>query len=64
VVQWDYARPYRLRKREDHYCAHSEPETRRCNIYDQRPAVCRTYDCRDDKRIWVDFDKRILQESS
>ena len=62
VVRWDYARPYRLRKREDHYCVHSEPETRRCGIYDKRPAVCRSYDCRQDKRIWADFEKRILAE--
>lgn len=62
VVQWDYARPYRIRKRDDGYCAHSEAQTGRCGIYDKRPAICRTYDCRDDKRIWVDFDKRILRE--
>jgi Fe-S-cluster containining protein len=62
VVRWDYARPYRIRKREDDYCVHSEPETKRCGIYDKRPAICRTYDCRNDKRIWVDFEKRILRE--
>ncbi|HXU69696.1 MAG TPA: YkgJ family cysteine cluster protein [Polyangia bacterium] len=62
VVQWDYSRPYRLRKRDDGYCVHSEPDTRRCGIYERRPAICRTYDCRDDKRIWRDFDKRILAD--
>jgi Fe-S-cluster containining protein len=62
VVKWDYSRPYRLRKRDDDYCVHSEVETRRCGIYDKRPAICRTYDCREDKRIWADFDKRILAE--
>jgi Fe-S-cluster containining protein len=64
VVQWDYARPYRIRKREDDYCVHSEPQTGRCGIYERRPAVCRTYDCRQDRRIWRDFDKRILAEQS
>jgi Fe-S-cluster containining protein len=64
VVKWDYSRPYRLRKREDNYCVHSEPQTGRCGIYEKRPAVCRTYDCRKDKRIWVDFDKRILRDPS
>lgn len=62
VVRWDYARPYRIRKREDGYCAHSEPDSRRCGIYEQRPAICRTYDCRQDRRIWADFDKRILTD--
>jgi Fe-S-cluster containining protein len=60
VVHWDYSRPYQLRKREsDRYCVHSEPETRRCGIYAQRPATCRTYDCRHDRRIWRDFERRI-----
>jgi Fe-S-cluster containining protein len=64
VVQWDYSRPYRIRKREDDYCVHSEPETKSCGIYERRPAICRTYDCRNDDRIWVDFDKRILKDPS
>jgi Fe-S-cluster containining protein len=59
VVQWDYARPYQIRKRDDGYCVHSEHDSRRCTIYAQRPAVCRTYDCRQDRRIWQDFDRRI-----
>jgi hypothetical protein len=59
VVQWDYARPYQIRRRDDGYCAHSEPQTLRCTIYAQRPAVCRTYDCRQDARIWRDFAQRI-----
>jgi Fe-S-cluster containining protein len=62
VVQWDYSRPYRIRKRDDGYCVHSDAETRRCGIYEKRPAICRTYDCRNDKRIWQDFDKRVLAE--
>jgi Fe-S-cluster containining protein len=64
VVKWDYARPYQIRKREDDYCVHSEPETRRCGIYAQRPAICRSYDCRDDRRIWKDFEQRILAEEA
>jgi hypothetical protein len=62
VVQWDYARPYRIRKRDDGYCVHSEPDSGRCGVYQRRPAVCRTYDCRNDKRIWVDFEKRIPRD--
>ena len=62
VVQWDYARPYQIRKREDNYCAHSEPSTYRCTIYAQRPAICRTYDCRQDRRIWRDFARKIPED--
>jgi len=59
VVQWEYGTPYHIKQRKDGYCVHNSCETRTCQIYDQRPAVCRTYDCRKDERIWRDFDKRI-----
>lgn len=62
VVHWDYSRPYQIRKRDDAYCVHSEPASFRCGIYAQRPAVCRTYDCRHDRRIWRDFERRILTD--
>lgn len=28
-------------------------------MYAARPAVCRSYDCRDDPRIWSDYARRI-----
>lgn len=59
VVQWDYSRPYQIAQRPDGYCVHSDEQARSCQVYAQRPAICRTYSCREDKRIWVDFDKRI-----
>jgi len=59
VVKWDYGRPYQIRRKSDGYCAHNDPNTRGCTVYAKRPAVCRTYDCRNDKRIWKDFENRI-----
>ncbi len=59
VVQWDYARPYQIRKRADDYCVHSDDATRGCGVYAHRPAICRSYDCRTDKRIWSDFERRV-----
>ena len=59
VLRWDYGKPYLIARRPDGYCVHNEAGTCRCNVYEQRPAVCRTYDCRGDKRIWTDFDRRI-----
>jgi hypothetical protein len=59
VVQWDYARPYQIRQNADGYCAHNVAPSRSCGIYAQRPAVCRRYDCRQDKRIWSDFENRL-----
>ena len=55
-LRWEYARPYVLqRRREDGYCVYSQPGTYRCDAYAKRPAICRTYDCREDKRVWEDF---------
>jgi len=58
-IQWEYGRPYMIRHGGDGYCVHSDPATRGCGIYQRRPGVRRTYDCRTDTRIWVDFEKRI-----
>lgn len=60
VVRWNYARPYQIAKRPDGYCVHNEGG--RCGVYAHRPAICRTYDCRNDRRIWADFEKRIPAE--
>jgi Fe-S-cluster containining protein len=30
-----------------------------CMAYDHRPATCRTYDCREDRRVWLDYEARI-----
>jgi hypothetical protein len=57
VVRWDYARPYRIAQREDGTCVHNDAGS--CAVYDQRPAFCRRYDCRQDRRIWLDFEARI-----
>jgi Fe-S-cluster containining protein len=59
VIEWDYAIPYYIRKRPDHTCVHQDAGTGGCTVYDKRPGACRSYDCRNDKRIWLDFEKRI-----
>jgi len=59
-LQWDYGKPYQIRRKEDGYCTHSVPSTHQCGVYKQRPHICRVYDCRQDARIWTDFEKRIL----
>jgi Fe-S-cluster containining protein len=60
IVRWEYAQPYQIRRRRDQYCCHNEEATRSCQVHEHRPAACRVYDCRKDKRIWLDFEKRIL----
>lgn len=61
VIRWDYGRPYMIRQRaSDGKCVHNHPTTHFCTVHAQRPLVCRKYDCRTDKRIWADFENRIL----
>jgi hypothetical protein len=31
----------------------------RCTVYDARPIPCRGFDCREDRRIWLDFEGRV-----
>ena len=59
-VKWDLGRPYMIRHDEDGYCHHIERTSKRCGLYEQRPVVCRAYDCRKDKRIWEDFENRVV----
>lgn len=59
VARWDYGNPYWIKQASDGYCVHSETKTRACTIHSQRPHVCRKYDCRNDPRVWLDFDKMI-----
>jgi hypothetical protein len=59
-LRWEYPRPYELRRRsDDGYCVYSAADTRRCGIYAKRPGICRSYDCRNDQRVWLDFAERI-----
>lgn len=59
IVQWDYSSPYQIRRKPDGYCVHYDSGSGRCLVYANRPAACRAYDCRNDKRIWIDFERRI-----
>jgi Fe-S-cluster containining protein len=60
IIRWDYGQPYMIRQRaSDGYCVHNDPATLACTVHAHRPLVCRTYDCREDNRVWVDFEKRI-----
>ncbi len=59
VVEWDYRQPYRIRHNAKGSCVHVDGETHQCTVYEKRPGHCRTYDCREDKRIWKDWEKKI-----
>lgn len=60
TVKWDLGRPYMIRHSADGYCHQLDRTTLQCGIYENRPIVCRGYDCRKDKRIWSDFEGKIV----
>lgn len=63
LIRWDYGQPYLIRQRaSDGYCVHNHPQSHGCTVHEFRPRVCRSYDCRKDTRIWVDYDQRIPAE--
>jgi Fe-S-cluster containining protein len=57
-VQWDHKLPYLIAHKENGYCAHLD-EGKGCNIFEDRPALCRRFDCRTDGRVWKDFDAMV-----
>src|SRR5581483_1842664 len=59
-IRWDVGQPYVIAQGADGWCVHLDRTTKCCGSYDARPMVCRTYDCRNDTRIWLDFERRII----
>ena len=60
IVRWELKQPYLIAVNEKGYCTHLKEGTCHCTIYENRPGPCRIFDCRKDKRIWLDFDKREI----
>ena len=60
VVKWDLPHPYLIARGTDGYCSHLERGGSCCSIYQHRPLPCRAYDCRNDQRIWADFDNKVV----
>jgi hypothetical protein len=58
-IKFEVDRPYAIRHDADRYCSHYDRGRGGCGTYETRPATCRTYSCKDDQRIWIDFEKRI-----
>lgn len=64
VVKWDVGRPYHIRQDpQTGYCVHHDGASRACRVHAQRPLTCRVYDCRNDARVWTDFERRIPNPS-
>jgi hypothetical protein len=61
-IAWEIEQPYLMRRGVDGYCHYIDRGGGGCTIYERRPYECRIYDCRNDTRIWVDFERRIPAE--
>ena len=59
IVRWNLGQPYIIDQGKDGYCNHLDRDELGCTIYANRPVPCRGFDCRDDKRIWLDFEKMV-----
>ena len=60
IVRWNLGQPYMIVHDKDCYCSHLDRESLTCTIYEHQPVICQTYHCRDDKRIWLDFDNMVI----
>lgn len=58
-IKLDLGRPYFIRHENTGYCTHNS-HSGQCDIYVDRPTVCRRYNCAHDSRIWKDFEKMEL----
>lgn len=60
IVHWDFGEPYIIAQEKDGYCSHLDQSCSCCAIWQHRPVPCRAYDCRKDDKIWLDFEKQII----
>lgn len=60
IVKWELGQPYMNARDGEGYCSQLDRYSGRCGVYEQRPIPCRGYDCREDERIWVDFENRVI----
>jgi hypothetical protein len=59
TIRWNLSQPYMNVREQDTYCCHMDRGDFRCTVHGSRPVPCRFFDCRKDKRIWLDFEKKI-----
>jgi Fe-S-cluster containining protein len=58
-LKWEIYEPYRMQKdKRTGYCRYLRADAG-CQVYEDRPATCRIYDCRDDPRVWLDWENKI-----
>jgi Fe-S-cluster containining protein len=59
-IRWDLSKPFKSCIGDNGYCLYLREDDMRCSMYEKRPLGCRLYDCRNDQRVWLNFDKKII----
>ena len=60
IVKWDLGSPYLIAQDAEGYCQHLDRTNHCCTVREHRPIPCRAYNCRNDQRIWSDFDNNVI----
>jgi len=58
-LRWELEDPYVMRRGKDGRCVYQDRNTGGCTNYEYRPSTCRSYSCKEDRRIWLDFENKI-----
>lgn len=58
---WDLRAPYKLLADEWGTCVYFDRDTLGCGIWQERPKACRSFDCRQETRVWQDYPQRVLR---
>lgn len=60
IVHWDLGQPYLIAHNGNGSCCHLDCDALVCTVWEHRPVPCRGFDCRNDKRIWLDFEDMTI----
>lgn len=59
IVGWNQGKAYLVEQGHDGCCTHLDRCGRGCTIHENRPVPYWALNCRNDRRIWLDFEERI-----
>jgi Fe-S-cluster containining protein len=62
TIQWNPKRPYFIAREDDGYCYHFDRTSLKCTIWEDRPRRCQKYNCVKELNVWIDFEKKIINE--
>lgn len=60
IVHWDLGQPYLIAHNGNGTCCHLDCDALACTVWEHRPVPCRGFDCRQDERVWLDFESMVV----